>query len=102
METPMTRRSHRITAAHVGFLAAAPTKADGRRLTVLALTDDGIRLVDPGVVLAPDSGVRRRLLSLGDLLDGAEAIGVSLSTYVRAEAGRIASELNALLVEPSA
>lgn len=90
----MTADPHRVTTKHIGYVAAAPTRADGNVAGVLVDTDDGIRLVTANAVLAPDSGVRRLLLTSTDLAEDAAAAGVSISDYVRANAGRIAAYLN--------
>ncbi len=91
--------AHRVTAKHVNYLAAAPGRADGTRGSVLADTDHGIRLVDPGQVLAPGSGVRRVLLTRTELLDLAGGSGLAVSGFVRANAGRIARELDSLITD---
>lgn len=89
--------SHRVTTAHIRYLAAGPARAGGQRGTALVDTDDGIRLVPAAEVLA--SGVRRLLLTRTDLAEDAAAAGRTVSEHVRAEGGRYAAELNTLIAE---
>lgn len=92
----MTTSPHRVTADHIRGLAVEPgTMREDR--TVLADTNDGIRLVGADAVLTPGSGVRRLLLTHVDLVQDAAADGLTLAAYVRKEAGRIAREINEML-----
>ncbi|MDG4795110.1 hypothetical protein [Micromonospora sp. WMMD1082] len=94
----MAVKGHRVTVEHVEFLVARNGPVD-HGATMLVDADDGIRIVDPNLVLRPGSGVRRVLLARGDLVDGAQAAGLTTSAFVRANAGRIAAELNTVLDE---
>lgn len=89
---------HRVTIDHLRFLTARTGPVD-HGATALVDTDDGIRIVAPGLVLEPGSGVRRLLTTRIDLVEDAQNAGVPLSEYVRANARRITAELNAVLGE---
>jgi hypothetical protein len=86
---------HRVTAQHIHGLSASDGMRGGN--SVLADTDSGLRYVNPGAALVQGSGVRRILLTTTDLREDVEASGMSMSAYLRANAGRIAQELNDLL-----
>lgn len=90
--------SHRVTRDHVAFCASAPAQADGRRRASLVDTDQGIALVTPDQVLA-GGGVRRLLLTRTELVESAQAAGLSVSEYVRRHGGRLAADLNKLISE---
>ena len=94
----MAVNRHRVTVEHLQFLVARNGPVD-HGATALVDADDGIRIVNPNLVLAPGSGVRRLLLTRIDLTEDAQAAGLTLSAYVRANAGRIAADLNAVLDE---
>jgi hypothetical protein len=89
--------THRVAVEHIRHLASGPVLTGGRRGDTLVDTDDGIRLVPAAEVFT--AGVRRMLLCRVDLLDEAGGLGRTVSEHVRAEGGRIAAELNALLAE---
>ncbi len=95
----MTATSHRVTTKHIAYLAAAPTRADGNVAGVLADTDRGIGLVTADAVLVPGSGIRRVLMTRTDLAEDAAAAGMAVSEFVRANARRIAAELNDVIQE---
>jgi hypothetical protein len=88
---------HRVTAQHIHGLAAADRMRGGN--SVLADTDDGLRYVNPAAVLVDDSTVRRILLTSTDLQEDAAASGATMSAFLRANAGRLAKELNDVLTE---
>ncbi len=89
---------HRVTVEHLRHLTATTGPVD-HGATALVDTDGGIRIVSPGVILQPGSGVRRLLTTRTDLAEDAQTVGVPLSEFVRVNAGRIAGELNAVLRE---
>jgi predicted alpha/beta-hydrolase family hydrolase len=93
----VTTEPHRVTAQHIHGLAASSRMRGSR--TILADTEDGLRYVAAGDVLAAGTKVRRMLLTLGDLSDDALNAGLSLPAYLKAHASRIAAELNAVLAE---
>ena len=92
----MAAHRHHVTVERLQFLVARDGPVT-HGATALVDTDDGVRIVHPNQVLQPGSGVRRLLLTRTDVIDDAQAAGVPVSEYVRANAGRIAAELNALL-----
>lgn len=51
---------------------------------------------------APGSGVRRLLITRTDLIEDADHAGLTLTAFLRANAGRIAADLNAILEAKSA
>lgn len=91
----MTADPHRVTAQHIYGLAAAD-RMRGETI-ILADTDDGLRYVNPNAVFADGSKVRRLLLTNTDLQEDAVASGLSMSAYLKANASRLASELNDIL-----
>lgn len=93
----MSTDPHHVTAQHIHGLAAADKMRDSN--STLADTDDGLRYINPGDVFADGSKVRRLLLASTDLREDADAAGLSISAYLKANAGRIAADLNAVLAE---
>jgi hypothetical protein len=93
-----TTTSHRVTFDHLHLLTARTGPVD-HRATALVDTDDGIRIVAPGLVLTPGSGIRRLLTTRTDLVEDARVAGLTVSEFMRDNAGRIAAELNAGLRE---
>ena len=91
----MAVNPHRVTAEHIHGLAVADRMHTDR--ACLVDTDKGIRLVTADYVLAEDSTVRRMLLTRTDLIDGVHAANTTMSAYLKAHAGRIAAELNAVM-----
>ena len=89
--------SHRVTAQHIHGLAAADQLRGGN--TILADTDAGIRYVAASSAFEPEVGVRRLLLTLEDLAADAVASGLSMSQFLRADASRIAAELNDVIAD---
>jgi hypothetical protein len=97
----MTADSHRVTADHIRGLSVDPARVREPH-DVLVDTADGIRLVTQaavGAVFSPGSTIRRLLISRTDLIEQAGYSGLSLAAYVRANAGRIAAELNEVLAD---
>ncbi|MER7280555.1 hypothetical protein ABT369_39560 [Dactylosporangium sp. NPDC000244] len=92
--TPANR--HRVTTDHLHFLTARTGPVD-HGATALVDTNAGIRIVAPGLVLEPGSGVRRLLTTRTDLVEDARVAGLTVSEFMRANAGRIAADLNAIL-----
>lgn len=97
----MTADRHRVTVDHLRFLTARTGPVD-HGATSLVDTDDGIRIVAPGLVLTPGSGVRRLLTTRIDLVEDAQNAGLTLSEFVRVNVGKIAAELNAVLERAAA
>lgn len=91
----MTADPHRVTAKHIHGLAAAD-KMRGQN-SILADTDDGLRYINPSAVFAEGSKVRRLLLTGTDLQEDAAASSLSMPAYLKANATRLASELNDIL-----
>lgn len=92
----MKTAHHRVTVDHLRFLTARTGPVD-HGATALVDTGDGIRVVAPGLVLDPGSGVRRLLTTRTDLVEDAQAAGLTVSEFMRTDAARIAAELNATL-----
>jgi hypothetical protein len=87
---------HRVTIDHLRFLTARAGPVD-HGATALVDTDDGVRIVSPGLVLEPGSGVHRLLTTRIDLVEDAQNAGLTLSEFVRVNASRIAADLNAII-----
>jgi hypothetical protein len=95
-EGGIVKNVHRVTVEHLLHLTARTGPVD-HGATALVDTDDGIRIVNPSLILQPGSGVRRLLATRTDLVEDAQIAGVPLSEFMRANGGRIAADLNAIL-----
>ncbi|GAA0493986.1 hypothetical protein Ade02nite_20850 [Paractinoplanes deccanensis] len=90
---------HRVTADHIRGLSVDPAKVREPH-DVLVDTTEGIRLVTQaavGGVFREGSTIRRLLMSRTDLVESADYAGMTLAAYVKANAGRIAADLNSSL-----
>jgi hypothetical protein len=91
----------RVTVKLIQALAVDPTKLREPR-SVLVDTTAGLALVTQSAlngVFAEGSVIRRLLLTRTDLVEDADAAGLTLSAYVWANASRIAADLNTVLDE---
>lgn len=92
---------HRVTREHILGLSVDPVKVREPH-DVLVDTDTGIRLVTQaavGAVFTPGSTIRRLLISRTDLVEQASYSGLTFSAFVRANAAKIAAELNDVMEE---
>jgi hypothetical protein len=97
----MATDPHRVTVQHIIALSVDPEKIRQAH-TVLVDTDDGIRLVTQaavGAAFSDGSTIRRLLMSRTDLVELAGYSELTFSAYVKANAGRIAAELNIVLTD---
>lgn len=90
----MSADPHRVTVQHLQALAAADKMRSGA--TCLVDTVDGVRFVSPAAVLASGGGVRRLLMTRVDLVESAEARGLTVAAYLREYGAELARELNEL------
>lgn len=79
-----------------GLAAGAHSRQQG---TVLVWTDDGLRFMAPGAVLAPGSTARQYLYDLTSLQEEAGSYGLSVSAFLREHGAELARELNNILDE---